>query len=160
MEKIKAIVLDFDGVLTDSTFLWCTDGQEYKRLSFYDVMGISLGLRAGLVFAIISGENNVLIDRFVDKMGIVDVYKGCKDKAAALRLFAEKYTFELSQICFMGDDINDLPAMEIAGFPVAPATAHGSVKIRAKLITQHVGGNGAVRELIDYLMANNFQEQK
>ncbi|MDD4591653.1 MAG: HAD hydrolase family protein [Parabacteroides sp.] len=156
MKKIKAIVLDFDGVLTDGTFIWGTDGQEYKRLSFYDIMGISRGLKAGLVFALISGENNSLIDRFVEKMGIIDVYKGCKNKAEALCLFAEKHAFDHSQICFMGDDINDLPAMEIAGFSAAPATAQEIVKVNAKLITKHAGGQGAVRELIDYVLANNF----
>jgi 3-deoxy-D-manno-octulosonate 8-phosphate phosphatase (KDO 8-P phosphatase) len=123
-------------------------------------MGISTGLKAGMIFALISGENNALIDRFVKKMGIADIYKGCKDKAAALRIFAKKHELDLSQICFMGDDINDLPAMEIAGFSAAPATAHARVKMIAKLITQHAGGQGAVRELIDYILANNFQEQK
>lgn len=90
-------------------------------------------------------------------MGIVDVYKGCKNKATALSLFAEKYTFNHSQICFMGDDINDLPAMEMAGFSAVPATAHERVKTKAMLITKHAGGQGAVRELIDYVLAN-FQE--
>lgn len=159
MKKIKAIALDFDGVLTDGTFFWDGDDKEYKRLSFYDVMGISLGTRAGIIFTLISGENNALIDRFAEKTKIADIYKGCKDKAAALRLFAAKYELDLSDICFMGDDINDLPAMEIAGFSAAPATAQESIKTKAKLITKQAGGNGAVRELIDFILANNLQGQ-
>lgn len=160
MKRIKAIVLDFDGVLTDGTFIWNTGGREYKRLSFYDIMGLSIGSKAGIIFAIISGENNALIDRFAEKTGITDVFKGIKNKAEALRLFAVKKGFELTQICYMGDDVNDLAAMEICGFTAAPASAHESVKKKARLITEHAGGHGAVRELVDYILANNFLEQE
>src|ERR1700679_534830 len=105
--SIRAIALDVDGVLTDGTFWWGPNGEEFKRFSFLDVMGVSLGLRAGLRFALISGEDSPLVDRFARKMGIEDVYKGCKDKAAALKSFAEKRGLDLASICFMGDDVND-----------------------------------------------------
>jgi len=152
--------MDIDGVLTDGAFYWGPEGQEWKRFSFYDVMGISLGRKAGLIFALISGENNVLIDRFANKIGIIDVYKGSKDKAAALRAFAEKNALPLSQVCFMGDDVNDIPALELAGLSSAPASAHDDVKKKVTLIMQHNGGQGAVRELIDYVLINNLQEQR
>ena len=152
--------MDIDGVLTDGAFYWGPEGQEWKRFSFYDVMGISLGRKAGLIFALISGENNILIDRFADKTGIVDIYKGSKDKAAALRSFAEKNALSLTQVCFMGDDVNDLPALELAGLSAAPASAHDDVRKKVLLITQHNGGQGAVRELIEYVLINNLQEQK
>jgi 3-deoxy-D-manno-octulosonate 8-phosphate phosphatase (KDO 8-P phosphatase) len=158
MNQIKAIAMDIDGVLTDGAFYWGSEGQEWKRFSFYDVMGISLGRKTGLIFALISGENNVLIDRFAEKMRITDFYKGCKDKAGALRLFAEKNGLDLSQVCFMGDDVNDLPALEIAGFSAAPASAHDSVKKTVMMITKANGGQGAVRELIDHVLAVNLQE--
>jgi len=158
MNKIKAIAMDLDGVLTDGAFYWGPEGQEWKQFSFYDVMGISLGRKAGLIFAIISGENNVLIDRFAEKMGINDVHKGCKDKASALRSFIEKNGFNLSEVCFMGDDINDLPALEIAGLSAAPVSAHERVKKEVMFITKNKGGQGAVRELIDHILTNNLQE--
>lgn len=158
MCKIEAVALDIDGVLTDGTFIWGPNGEEYKKFSFLDVMGISLGVKSGLVFALISGEDNLLIDRYAKKMGIVDIYKGCKDKASALCSFAEKNTISLSQICFMGDDINDLPALELAGLSAAPASAHEDVKKKVKLIVQHNGGQGAVRELIDHVLINNLKE--
>lgn len=149
--------MDVDGVLTDGTFYWGPESQEWKSFSFYDVMGISLGRKAGLIFALISGEDNSLIDRFADKMGIVDVHKGSKDKAAALRLFIERNNLDLSEVCFMGDDINDLPALEIAGYSAVPASAHESVKKKAMMVTKSKGGQGAVRELIDYILTNNLQ---
>jgi 3-deoxy-D-manno-octulosonate 8-phosphate phosphatase (KDO 8-P phosphatase) len=152
MGDFKAVALDVDGVLTDGTFIWGNNGEEYKKFSFTDVMGISLASKAGIIFALISGEDNYLVDRFAEKMKIVNVYKGIKDKASALISFAEKNNLELSQICFMGDDVNDLGALKLAGFPAAPANAHVSIKRAAKFVTKKSGGNGAVRELIDLIL--------
>lgn len=152
MDKIKAVVLDVDGVLTDGTFWWGASGEEYKRFFFADVMGISLGIKAGLIFALISGENSPLVDRFAEKMGITDVHKGCKDKAFALQSFVQKYNIALSEVCFMGDDVNDLNAMALVGLSAAPANAHDSVKEKVMLITKHSGGQGAVRELVDLIL--------
>ena len=157
MKAIKAIALDVDGVLTDGTFYWGAEGQEFKQFSFYDVMGISIGLKGGLVFALISGENSTLVDRFAVKMSIVDIYKGCKDKAAALSSFCKKYDLDFSQVCFMGDDVNDLPALDLAGLSVAPANAHENVKKKVMLITKHRGGQGALRELIDHVLKNDLK---
>lgn len=151
--EIKAVALDVDGVLTDGTFWWGANGEEYKRFSFADIMGVSLGRKAGLIFALISGENSPLVDRFASKMGITDVYAGCKDKAGALKAFAQKHDLELSQVCFMGDDINDVSAMEIAGLAAVPVTAHESARRRAGFVTQHSGGRGAVRELLDFILS-------
>jgi 3-deoxy-D-manno-octulosonate 8-phosphate phosphatase (KDO 8-P phosphatase) len=154
-QSIKAVALDVDGVLTDGTFWWGANGEEYKRFSFADVMGVSLGLKAGLIFALISGESSPQAERFAEKLRIADVYKGCKDKAIALRAFAQKYHIALSEVCFMGDDVNDLPAMVLAGLSVAPANAHETVKRNATLVTAHGGGQGAVRELVDHLLLIN-----
>lgn len=148
---IKAVALDVDGVLTDGTFLWDTNGGEIKRFSFRDVMGIARATRSGIKFALISGEKNVIVDRYAAKLGIAHVWQDCKDKAAALREFAELQSLGLEKICFMGDDINDIPAMQLAGFTAAPADAHESVLAVAKLCTKRPGGNGAVREMLDFL---------
>ncbi len=148
-----------DGVLTDGTFIWGPNGEEYKKFSFLDIMGISIATKEGLVFALISGENNPLVDRYASKMGIVDVYKGCKDKASALRDFAQKYGIPLQHVCFMGDDINDVSAMELAGLAAVPASAHEIPLARATLVTKHGGGLGAVRELIDFILSNNRENQ-
>lgn len=155
MHKIKAVAMDIDGVLTNGTFIWGPNGEEYKSFSFSDIMGISLGSKAGLIFALISGEDTPLIDRFAKKMKISDIYMGTKDKAAVLISFAKKNKLKLNEICFMGDDVNDIGALEIAGLAVAPANAHKSVKQKVALITKKSGGNGAVRELLDIILTNN-----
>ena len=141
--------MDVDGVLTDGTFWWGANGDEYKRFSFSDIMGISIGRKGGLIFALISGEDSPIIDRYADKMGIVDLYKGCKDKAGALRSFAQKHSLDLSEICFIGDDINDVPALAIAGLAAVPADAHSCACKKAAYTAKHNGGCGAVREIID-----------
>jgi 3-deoxy-D-manno-octulosonate 8-phosphate phosphatase (KDO 8-P phosphatase) len=150
--RIRAVALDVDGVLTDGTFVWGPGGEEFKSFSFRDVMGVSLARKSGLVIALISGEASPLVDRFAQKMGIIDVYKGCKDKGAALQQFAELHGLPLAEICFVGDDINDLPAFALAGLAAAPADAHPRVKTAASYVAQASGGHGAVREILDLLM--------
>jgi 3-deoxy-D-manno-octulosonate 8-phosphate phosphatase (KDO 8-P phosphatase) len=86
-------------------------------------------------------------------MHIRYVIKGCRDKATALREIATSAGIELAEICYMGDDVNDLPAMQIAGFSAAPASAVSDVLAQAKFVARNTGGNGAVRELIEALLA-------
>jgi len=148
--------LDVDGTLTDGTFIWGTDDKEYKKFSFADVMGISLGSKAGLIFALISGESSPLVDQFAKKMGITDVHKGCKDKASALQIFIQKHNVVLSEVCFMGDDVNDLDAIALAGLSAAPSNAQKVVKLKVDLVTAHCGGQGAVRELIDHILSTHI----
>jgi 3-deoxy-D-manno-octulosonate 8-phosphate phosphatase (KDO 8-P phosphatase) len=150
---IEAIALDVDGVLTNGKFWWGPNDEEYKQFCFADVMGISLAKKAGLRFALISGEDSPLVVRFAAKMGIDDVYKGSKDKATSLRDFARVRELNLSQIGFMGDDVNDLPAQDLAGLAVAPNNANPAVKALADWVTLRSGGDGAVRELIDGVLS-------
>jgi 3-deoxy-D-manno-octulosonate 8-phosphate phosphatase (KDO 8-P phosphatase) len=153
MLPLKAIALDVDGVLTDGGVWWGPDGAEWKRFSFADIMGVSLARKAGLIVTLISGEDSPLVDRFAGKMGLGDITKGCKDKAGALRAFAERQRMQLDEICFMGDDVNDLAAMEIAGLSAAPANARPAVLREVDIVTEASGGNGAVRELVDLVLS-------
>ena len=121
-----------DGVLTDGGVWWGPGGEEWKRFCFADIMGVSLARRAGLELALISGEDSPLIDRYRAEDAIRHVVKGCRDKAVALREFAAAANLELGEICFMGDDVNDLPAMKIAGLSAAPANAaHDVLRVAA-----------------------------
>ncbi len=153
LRGIRGLAMDVDGVLTDGGVWWGPGGEEWKRISFVDIMGISLARRVGIVPALISGESSSFVDRFAEKLFIQHVVKGCRDKAAALRQFAADSGVALAEICFVGDDINDLPAMEIAGCSAAPATAAAEVLARATLVTCAAGGNGAVREVVNALLA-------
>ncbi len=152
MKEIRAIALDVDGVLTDGGIWWGPNGEEWKRFCFADIMGVSLACKAGLLVTLISGEDSPLVDRFAAKFKLADITKGCKEKAPALRLFAERNQLQLNEICFMGDDINDLPAMDLVGLAAAPADARPAVLRKAAFIATSKGGNGAVRELVDAIL--------
>jgi 3-deoxy-D-manno-octulosonate 8-phosphate phosphatase (KDO 8-P phosphatase) len=153
VKHLKAIALDVDGVLTDGGVWWGPGGEEWKRFCFADIMGVSLAMKSGLIVALISGEDSPLVDRFAAKMGITDIAKGCKDKAGALRAFVERRGLALGEVTFMGDDVNDLEAMGIAGLAAAPANAVPGVLQKAGFVATRQGGNGAVRELVDAILS-------
>jgi 3-deoxy-D-manno-octulosonate 8-phosphate phosphatase (KDO 8-P phosphatase) len=153
LRSIRALALDVDGVLTDGGLWWGPGGEEWKRFCFADIMGISLARRAGLKIGLISGEESPLVDRYAAKMKIEFVAKGCRDKATALREFAAAIHADLTQICFMGDDVNDLTAMELAGVSAAPANASRDAQAHAAMVAKHSGGNGAVREIVEALLS-------
>jgi 3-deoxy-D-manno-octulosonate 8-phosphate phosphatase (KDO 8-P phosphatase) len=152
--KIRAIAMDVDGVLTDGGVWWGPNGEEWKRFHFADIMGLSLARKSGMVIALVSGENSPLVDRLASKLGISDVHKDCKDKASALRAFSERHGLRLQEICFIGDDVNDLPALSIVGLSACPADARPSVREHCQVVTKLAGGNGAVREVVDMLLGS------
>ena len=153
-KNIKLIVTDFDGVLSDGyVFYSSVSEEEIKRISFKDIMGISLAIKNGFKVAIISGEKNKIIDKLAGKFNLEDVHQGIKDKLSALQSIAEKYQLSPDEICFIGDDINDIAALEWAGYAITVPDANFKVKkIKNILITTAPAGNGAFREVIDSLL--------
>jgi 3-deoxy-D-manno-octulosonate 8-phosphate phosphatase (KDO 8-P phosphatase) len=151
--------MDVDGVLTDGTVLLDGDGHQLKRIAFKDVMGVSLGRRAGLLFALVSGEGGPLLDAIAAKLGVTDVYADCTDKAAALQDFADRYKIALEEICYVGDDVNDLPALEMCGLGAAPSDAHPAVLSKATLVTSSPAGAGSVREVVERLLVSSHGPQ-
>jgi 3-deoxy-D-manno-octulosonate 8-phosphate phosphatase (KDO 8-P phosphatase) len=154
---LRAVALDVDGVLTDGGFWLGSGGEEWKRFCFADVMGISLARKAGLVVALISGEDSQPARHFAAKLGITDIAFHCKDKVRALGVLARRHALSPGEISFMGDDVNDLPALEACGFAAAPADARQSVLDRVDFVTKQGGGRGAVRELVDLILANSLR---
>jgi len=160
LASIDALVMDVDGVLTDGTFIWSASGEESKRFSFEDVMGLSRAHQAGLELGLISGEDSVLIDRFASKLKIRFVIKGCKHKDAALQEFCRSTGIPLERTAFMGDDVNDLPALALAGLSVAPANAQAQVKAQVSMVMERGGGHGAVRMLIEMILAARSKDAR
>jgi len=146
---IRALALDVDGVLTDGGCWLGEGGETSKRISFRDVMGASLARRRGLPMALITGEGGPLLEAVARKFGITEVHGHCRDKAGALRTFAAGLGLPLEAICFLGDDINDLPAMAIAGTSACPSDAHPEVLARVTQVLTRRGGEGALREWVD-----------
>jgi 3-deoxy-D-manno-octulosonate 8-phosphate phosphatase (KDO 8-P phosphatase) len=152
LRTIQALAFDVDGVLTDGGVIWGAAGEEMKRFTFEDIMGLARARRAGLFLGLISGEDSPLVDRLAQKVGIHSIAKGCKDKGTALRQFATRADVDVGQVAYMGDDVNDLPAFQLAGLSVAPANAQPLVKQRADLVMTRAGGSGAARELIEMIL--------
>ena len=132
----RALALDVDGVLTDGGLWWGPNGEEWKRFCFADIMGVSLARRPASILALISGEDSPLVDRYAAKDADSVTSKRAAETRRGLREFAEAAGVKLHEICFMGDDVNDLHAMEIAGFSAAPANAATAVCERAQLCCQ------------------------
>lgn len=155
--EIKLIATDFDGILTDGFVYYSSNNSgELKKISFKDIMGLSLAVKNGYKVAIISGEKNQIIDKLASKFNLEDVHQGIRDKLAVLLTIADKYSLSLSNICYLGDDINDISALEKAGFAVTVPEANYKVKNLPDIyITNSQGGNGAFREIIDLLLDKN-----
>lgn len=152
MAGIRALAFDVDGVLTDGGVWWGPEDAEFKRFGFADIMGLSLARRAGLMLGLISGEDTPLIDRLAAKLSVAFVVKGTRDKAAALQAFAAFADVALAQVGFMGDDVNDLPALRLAGLSAAPANAAADVLAFVQFVAQRSGGHGAARDLVEALL--------
>ncbi|WP_372967491.1 cytidylyltransferase domain-containing protein [Microbacterium sp.] len=148
---VRAIVTDFDGVHTDDTASVDADGVERVRVSREDGMGVSLLRRAGIPMLILSTEVNAVVRARAEKLR-VPVLHGIDDKEAALRAWATESGIPLADIAYLGNDVNDLPALRIVGWPVAVANAHPLVQEAARVVLRRSGGHGAVRELIDRVL--------
>lgn len=150
---VRAVVTDFDGVHTDDTAIIDADGGERVRVSREDGMGVSLLRRAGVPMLILSTEVNSVVRARADKLR-VPVLHGIADKEAALRQWAQAQDVALADIAYLGNDVNDLPAMRVVGWPVAVANAHPLVRAEARVVLGRRGGEGAVRELVERVLSS------
>ncbi|TCK06648.1 KdsC family phosphatase [Phorcysia thermohydrogeniphila] len=149
---VKLIVLDVDGVLTDGSIVYDSEGREYKSFNVKDGYGIVTAIKRGIKVVVISGRNSPIVDRRCKELGITEVFQGVSDKLKVYEKIKEKYGLDDFEIAAMGDDIPDIPILEKAGFSGAPADAVPEVKKVVNLVTTLPGGKGAVREFIDYLL--------
>ncbi|WP_301110605.1 acylneuraminate cytidylyltransferase [Microbacterium sp.] len=150
---VRAVVTDFDGVHTDDTAIIDADGGERVRVSREDGMGVALLRRAGVPLLILSTEVNPVVRARADKLR-VPVLHGLDDKETALRDWAQENDVPLAEIAYLGNDVNDLSAMRIVGWPVAVANAHPLVIEAARVVLRRRGGEGAVRELIERVLSS------
>ncbi|MEV0892833.1 acylneuraminate cytidylyltransferase [Promicromonospora sp. MEB111] len=149
---VDALVTDFDGVHTDDHAYVDQDGTEQVRVSRGDGMGVSRLRRTGLPFLILSTETNKVVASRADKLK-VQVMHGVEDKATALRAWIAEQDLDPARVAYVGNDVNDLAAMAVVGWPVAVADARPEVKAQARLVLSREGGNGAVREICDRILA-------
>ncbi len=150
---IRLVILDVDGVLTDGKVLVDDQGREALRFDIQDGYGIVRAMRRGLLFAIISGRDAAAVDARARQLGIEIVHQGQRDKRQAFQDVLRETAVELEDIAYIGDDLNDLPIMEQVGVVCAVANARPEVKEKAHVVTSARGGDGAVREFLELIMA-------
>ncbi|MBR3605231.1 MAG: HAD hydrolase family protein [Candidatus Gastranaerophilales bacterium] len=156
-KDIKFIVSDFDGVFTDGSVYISEKNEVQKKLNFKDIMGVSMLLKKGYNFAIISGEKSNILNYFKDKFGIEEIHGGIRQKGITLDEIMKKYNLSPDEVLYIGDDINDISAMELVKFRIAPRNVNPilTVKVPNLQITEAYGGNGAIREIADILAGDN-----
>jgi 3-deoxy-D-manno-octulosonate 8-phosphate phosphatase (KDO 8-P phosphatase) len=150
--KIQMLLLDVDGVLTDGTFERHGD-EEVKRFHSRDGIGLVLARKAGLKLGLISGRESKAVAHRATELNFDFVRLGAGDKLAALQLALEQEGLSEDQVAFMGDDLPDLPVLSRVGLSAAVADAHAEVRGRVHYVTRARGGFGAVRELVDQILA-------
>ncbi len=152
LKNIKAVFFDCDGVFTDGKITFDTDGQEMRTFDMQDGMGITLLRRAGIFISVMSSSYGGSIEKRMKMLKIEHTYTSVKDKSILIKEVCEKEGLSLESVAFMGDDIVDVPPMEIVGFPIAVANAVPAVKEIACHVTQKSGGAGAIREIAELIL--------
>jgi 3-deoxy-D-manno-octulosonate 8-phosphate phosphatase (KDO 8-P phosphatase) len=150
--RITLLVLDIDGTMTDGALYYTADGELMKRFHVRDGMGIVLWHRAGLASVFLTSDPSEIIATRAAKLGITHTLRGIRNKSKALRELAERTNTRFEEIAYIGDDINDCAAMALCGFRACPSDAVEAIKRSANFISHSAGGNGAVREIIEFLL--------
>jgi YrbI family 3-deoxy-D-manno-octulosonate 8-phosphate phosphatase len=151
-QPIELIVSDVDGVLTDGSIVFNNDGIELKRFHIRDGLGIKLWQWAGGKFGVVTARNSHIVNVRAAELGVDLVRQGVEHKLAALREIAAQFRLSPEQICYIGDDLPDLPAVRFAGLGVAVADSCVELRDVAAYVTQLAGGQGAVRETVELIL--------
>jgi 3-deoxy-D-manno-octulosonate 8-phosphate phosphatase (KDO 8-P phosphatase) len=148
------VLLDVDGVLTDGGLYYTAEGHEFKRFHAHDGYGIVRGRDAGLLFGIISGRTTPIVDARARVLRIDDVIQGMEDKVTAMRQIQERRGFADEEFAFIGDDLFDMPLLRTVGLSAAPKNALPAVRRVVHYVTKLGGGEGAVREFVELILAS------
>jgi len=151
-QQIQCILSDVDGVLTDGGILFNNEGIETKSFHVRDGLGIKLWQQAGYQFGILTARTSHIVKVRSAELGISIVRQGFEEKLPVAQQIIAKLKIEPAQVCYIGDDLTDLPVMKHVGWSVAVADAVSEIRENADQITEAPGGQGAVRELIEYLL--------
>ena len=150
--EIKMLLTDCDGCLTDGGMYYSEKGDELKKFNTRDGMGFGMLRKQGVIAGIITSEIVDLNRRRAEKLKLDILEAGCKDKAAAIKRLCEQYGIVQENVCYIGDDINDIEAIKMVGFGCCPADAMPEVKAVADYVSVVKGGEGVIREVVDKIL--------
>lgn len=151
-KKVKCIVFDVDGVMTDGSLGIGDDGQEFKNFNSLDGLGMKLLKETGVQMAIITGRTSNVVKKRAESTGVVHFYQGVEDKLEAFYDLISKMHLQADEMAFMGDDVVDAPAMIRCGLAITVPSGHRMIKPHAHYITSAPAGRGAVREVCELIM--------
>lgn len=157
---IKYLILDVDGVMTDGGLYYSAEGQEMKRFNAHDGYGIVRAHEAGIVIGIISGRSTPIINARAKILKIDDVYQGIDDKVVAMREIQAKYGLNDNEFAYMADDLFDIPLLRLVGLSASPNNGRPEVRRVVDLVTKASGGDGAVREFIEFILQHRKHNGK
>lgn len=152
LKKIKMLILDVDGVMTDGRIIMDSEGRETKNFYVRDGHGLVMIQRYGIQVAILTGRTSAVVDHRARDLKITEVYQGALNKKEVFNRILQKNNLTPDVIAYMGDDIVDIPVLKLAGFSAAVADATDLVKKTVDYVTVNRGGQGAVREICDMLL--------
>ena len=154
--KIKMLVMYVDGTLTDGKIYIGADGEVMKAFNVKDGYAISHLKEYGIIPVIITGRESEIVKYRAKELGVTELYQGVKEKLSVLKEIAEKYGISSEEIAYIGDDLNDLECMKYCGYSGCPYDAVSEVKDAVKYFCRNSGGEGALREYIDFLCNLDF----
>ena len=152
LNKIKVLIFDVDGVLTDGYLFYDYQGNQIKRFSVKDGLGIRYLQKSGLNICIVSGGKEDVIKNRAKDLNIKHIYCGVKNKKEKVEILQEKFRVKKENILYVGDDLNDLTVRKVVGLLIAPNDASKNLKKFCNAILKNNGGHGAVRELAERLL--------
>jgi len=152
LHKIKLLLLDVDGVMTDGGIYLSNSGDEFKKFNIQDGYGITKLRSAGFKIGIITGRVSNIVTKRAEELGITEVHQNLENKLETYEHIKAKWKLSDEEVAYIGDDEFDLPVLERVGFSASPSDAVPSVKKRVHFVCTRSGGNGAVREVIDLIL--------
>ena len=159
-KKIKMILTDVDGVLTDGGMYYSTHGDVMKKFNSKDGMGINILRKKNISTIIVTKEKTDIVKKWAKKMNVTKVYDGVLKKELILEKICKSFKISEKEIAFVGDDVNDLELMKKVGFSVTPKDGNNAVKKIADYVTKAKGGHGAVREITDLIIKAKYSEKE
>ncbi|MCA9617344.1 MAG: HAD-IIIA family hydrolase [Myxococcales bacterium] len=150
--RVKLLALDVDGVLTDGRLHYGPEGEATKVFDVKDGLGLRLLRDEGIAIAIVSAKRSTMLERRLADLKISDACLGREDKRVALDEVRARANASLDEVCFVGDDVLDLPVLRVVGLAATPADGHALVRREVPWVLQACGGRGAVREVCDALL--------
>lgn len=158
--KIKYLIIDVDGTLTDAGIYYDENGNELKKFCTKDAAGFFAAHQVGIQIMILTGRECAATTRRMKEMKVEYLIQNCKDKVTYIQDFMKENNINKAEMGYLGDDLNDLPGMSLCGFVGCPADACAEVKEKADYVSDSRGGYGAVRDIVSYLLKERGEWEK